>query len=147
MQYSQDAVDLIKEFEGFSSTPYKCPAGHNTIGYGHTILSSNKIYNVTEEEATNLLCYDLLVLSSYINQKVKVTLKQCEHDALCSLIYNWGCLRFGRSKGLQLLNQRKPLSATKEFFSKEKGVVEIKGKFSNGLFRRRQAELSLWNSK
>lgn len=147
MQYSQDAVDLIKKFEGFSSTPYKCPAGHNTIGYGHTILSSKKIYSVTEEEATNLLCYDLLVLSSYINQKVKVPLKQCRYDALCSLIYNWGCLRFGRSKGLQLLNQNNSIAAAEEFFSKEKGIVEIKGKFSNVLFKRRQAELALWNSK
>lgn len=147
MRYSLDAIELIKKFEGFSSIPYKCPAGQNTIGYGHTILSSKKIYNVTEEEAISLLRRDLLIFSNYINQRVKITLKQCQYDALCSLVYNWGCFNFGRSKGLQFLNQSNLLNATTEFFSKEKGVVKIKGKFSSGLFKRRQAELALWNSK
>ena len=147
MQYSQSAVDLIKEFEGFSSTPYKCPAGQMTIGYGHTILRSRPIQNVTEEEATNLLRRDLFTFSNYINQRVKVTLKQCQHDALCSLVYNWGCFNFGNSNGLRLVNQGKYSLAAIEFFSKEKGVVNIRGKFSNGLYRRRQAELTLWESR
>lgn len=147
MQYSQDAVDLIKKFEGFSSTPYKCPAGQDTIGYGHTILNTKKIFNVTEAEATNLLHRDLIIFSSYINQKVKIILKQCQHDALCSLVYNWGCINFGRSKGLELLNRGKHIDAAKEFFSSSRGVVKIQGKFSNGLLARRKAELALWNSK
>lgn len=147
MQYSQDAVNLIKKFEGFSSTPYICPAGQNTIGYGHTIIHSRKIYNVTEEEATNLLCRDLLIFSDYISQKVKIILKQCQHDALCSLVYNWGCINFSRSKGLELLNCGRHIDAAAEFFSKDRGVVKIKGKFSTGLYKRRQAELALWNSK
>ena len=29
--------DLIKQHEGFSSVPYKCPAGKRTIGWGHNI--------------------------------------------------------------------------------------------------------------
>jgi len=31
------ARDLIKKHEGYSSTPYKCPAGRRTIGWGHNI--------------------------------------------------------------------------------------------------------------
>lgn len=27
--------DLIKKHEGYSNVPYKCPAGKNTIGWGH----------------------------------------------------------------------------------------------------------------
>jgi len=30
-----DVRDLIKKHEGFSNTPYKCPAGKRTIGWGH----------------------------------------------------------------------------------------------------------------
>jgi GH24 family phage-related lysozyme (muramidase) len=63
------------------------------------------------------------------------------------LVYNWGCFKFGKSNGLTLLNQRKFDMAADEFFSKEKGVVNIKGIFCNGLYRRRQAELKLWNRK
>lgn len=143
MQYSQDAICLIKEFEGFSSVPYRCPAGHNTIGYGHTILVADH-EAINEQQAIKLLQRDLIIFGTYINQRVKATLKQCQYDAICSLVYNWGCTSFGRSKGLMLLNQGKYDLAAIEFFSKERGIVNIKGKFCNGLYRRRQAELHLW---
>ena len=32
-----NARALIKKHEGFSNVPYKCPAGHLTIGWGHNI--------------------------------------------------------------------------------------------------------------
>lgn len=35
--YQLLAVSLIAEAEGFSNTIYKCPAGFNTIGYGHNL--------------------------------------------------------------------------------------------------------------
>ncbi len=148
MQFSQEAIDLVKEYEGFRAKPYKCLAGQNTIGYGHRLSHSIKpCMRITEEEALTLLRHDLIAFSSYINQKVKVALNQCQYDALCSLVYNWGCFKFGKSNGLTLLNQRKFDMAADEFFSKEKGVVNIKGIFCNGLYRRRQAELKLWNRK
>jgi len=36
MEVSNDCINAIKQFEGFSSRSYKCPAGVYTIGYGHT---------------------------------------------------------------------------------------------------------------
>lgn len=145
MEYSQDAISLIKEFEGFSGVSYQCPAGNNTIGYGHTMRASDYADQaINEKQATKLLQRDLIVFGTYVNQRVKVTLKQCQYDALCSLVYNWGCANFGRSIGLKLLNQGEYELAAIEFFSREKGVVNIKGVFSNGLYRRRQAELKLW---
>ena len=147
MQYSQDAVDLIKEYEGFRARPYKCLAGKNTIGYGHVISTKRLGQEVTEEEATKMLRRDLFNFAAYISQRVKVTLKQGQYDALCSLVYNWGCINFNKSKGLVLLNQGRFALAAIEFFSKEKGVVNIHGVFCNGLYRRRQAELKLWQTK
>jgi lysozyme len=143
MQPSKDAACLIKEFEGFRSKPYICPAGKNTIGYGHTMTAAN-FDNITEEYATKLLQHDLITFGNYINQKVKATLKQGQYDALCSLVYNWGCANFGRSAGLKFLNQGKLNLAEIEFFSKGRGVVNVRGKFFEGLYRRRQAELKLW---
>jgi lysozyme len=146
MQFTQAALDLIKEFEGFSGAPYVCPAGCMTIGYGHTIRASEAPgAAIDEQQALLLLQRDLIVVSAYIKQMVHVTLNQCQYDALCSLVYNWGCAKFGRSKGLKLLNQGKLKLAAIEFFSKEKGVVNIRGKFCHGLHRRREAELKLWN--
>ena len=37
MKASQDALDLIAAFEGFSSEPYLDPIGIPTIGYGSTL--------------------------------------------------------------------------------------------------------------
>jgi lysozyme len=39
---TQDGIDLIKRFEGFSSTVYICPAGYPTIGYGHLVRDMTK---------------------------------------------------------------------------------------------------------
>ena len=35
MQCNPAAIAIIKYYEGFSSTPYKCPAGYWTYGYGN----------------------------------------------------------------------------------------------------------------
>jgi lysozyme len=144
MQFSPKAVELIKEFEGFSPAPYRCPAGKNTIGYGHSFLGDS-YQAITEEEAVRLLHRDLMILDQYIHQSVKVTLKQGQYDALSSLVYNWGCRNFRRSQGLKFLNKGRYRLAASEFFSRERGVVNVGGKFFEGLHRRRQAELRLWN--
>lgn len=149
MQFSQDAIDLIKEFEGFKATPYKCLAGQYTIGYGKKLSGLPKHnYQMTENEAYINLKLDLITYCSFINQKLKVTLTQGQYDALSSLVYNWGCFSFSKSEGLKLLNQKKFNLAAHEFFSKEKGVVHIHNKvFCQGLYRRRQAERKLWDKK
>ena len=43
MDLSKEYLELVKEFEGYSSTPYLCPAGCVTIGYG-TNLEANPSY-------------------------------------------------------------------------------------------------------
>lgn len=147
MIISQKGIDLIKKFEKLALTSYKCSAGKDTIGYGH-VLNDNKNIpkSIKKETAEHLFNHDIIVFEAYLKSVVKVKLTQGMYDALVSLIFNWGCGKFGRSKGLQMLNKKKLTNAAIEFFSKEKGVVNVNGKFSNGLYRRRQAELVLWRS-
>jgi lysozyme len=146
MQISQKGIDLIKKFEGFSPTSYKYPEGKDTIGYGHSITTQEKgLTGISEGIAETLLQNDLIRIVAYINSAVRADLTQGRFDALCSLIYNWGCSSFGNSRGLQRLNESNYYIAAHEFFGKNAGVVNINGKFSNGLFRRRQAELEMWN--
>ena len=45
MNISQKGIELIKKFEGFSNTPYRCPAGKMTIGYGHVIQAEREKFN------------------------------------------------------------------------------------------------------
>ena len=143
---SYQGIEVIKTFEGFEPKPYICPAGKNTIGYGH-VIKKNEVFAkpISEREAENILKRDLMDVEEYIRMKVIVPLSQGQFDALCSLIYNWGSGNFARSKGFKLLNAGRYTAASIEFFDKKKGVVKVKGKFFEGLYRRRQAELDLWD--
>ena len=56
----QKGIELIKQFEGFESKPYKCPAGIPTIGYGATFYPDGRKVTmndspINESQATDLL--------------------------------------------------------------------------------------------
>lgn len=144
--YSDDAVNLIKTYEGFVPIEYQCPAGQPTIGYGHQILTGESfVQPMREDQASDLLFDDLDKLVPELFPHITVHLTQGEYDALCSLVYNWGIGNFLQSKGFQLLNQKDYDGARYQFFSKEAGVVNINGVFSQGLYNRRQAEQAVWD--
>jgi len=146
LELSHDAVELIKEFEGLKCISYHCPAGERTIGYGHVIKEDINCY-ITKEEAERLLKLDVMLIEDYLNSGiVKIEMTQGQFDALCSLIFNWGVRNFHKSKGLKALNKEKFKLAADEFFSKEKGVVNINGKFCKGLYNRRKTELKMFNN-
>jgi len=151
MRTSEKGLELIKQFEGFKDYVYMCPAGLPTIGYGHVIDSKSVALTkaaprITREKAEQLLKNDVKEAENAINSSVKVNISQGQFDALVSLIYNWGAYNFKISLGLRKLNTGDYGGAADEFFSKVRGVVNIDSKFSNGLYRRRQAELELWQS-
>ena len=152
MKISQKGLDLIKEFEGFRGSPYRCPAGKLTIGYGHVIDPNvqksivSGFVSITEEKAEQLLETDLNNVYRAINSFVDVFLTQGQFDAITSLIFNWGAKNFEASCGLKKLNNKDYDGASHDFFSTKDGVDEIDGKISPGLVRRRQAEWKLWQS-
>jgi lysozyme len=151
MKTSEKGLDIIKQFEGFKDYVYMCPAGLPTIGYGHVIDSKSVALTkaaprITREKAEQLLKNDIKEAENAINSYVKVNISQGQFDALVSLIYNWGAYNFKISLGLRKLNAGDYGGAADEFFSKVRGIVNIDSKFSNGLYRRRQAELELWQS-
>ena len=87
---TQEGLDLIKHFEGFSSTVYKCPAGLPTIGYGHLIKKGEVFSSVTEDEAEELLRHDVQVAEKAVLRLIKVPLNDGQFDALVSFTFNLG---------------------------------------------------------
>ena len=109
IQVSIEAINLIKKFEGFSPVPYLCPAGKNTIGYGHVIEKKPFLTHVTEEEGDIILRKELDRVSVYLNSVISADIKvtQGMFDAMASLVFNWGYGNFGNSKGLIRLNNKR----------------------------------------
>ncbi len=142
MEISDNGLELIRQFEGFSPKPYRCPAGKLTIGYGHAIIFSDKFpaSGITQEIAENLLKQDVSVAENSINHLVSGQILQCQFDALCSFVYNIGTKAFEKSSLLRLLNQGHPELAAAEFAR----WIYTGGIVQNGLIRRREAEKSLF---
>ena len=45
---SNNLIELIKKFEGFSAKPYLCPAKVVTIGYGNTFYADGTKVKLTD---------------------------------------------------------------------------------------------------
>lgn len=146
MKISNNGLDLIKEFEGFSSTPYLCPAKIPTIGYGSTYYEDGtkvtlKDKPITEQRATELLEFIAnKTFSENINKVVKVPLNQNQFDALVSFAYNIGNKNFNWSTLLKKLNLSDYIGASQEFGRWN----QANGKILNGLVLRRQKEKELF---
>ena len=148
MKISDKGLNLIKEFEGFSKTPYLCPAGVPTIGYGTTRYNDGKAVSladrpITEEEALELLRYQVdNIHSKAVSNAIKHELTQSQFDALISFTYNLGESNLKRSTLLRKLNAWDILGAANEFVKWNKAG----GKVLSGLTRRRRAEKALFLS-
>lgn len=141
MELSAKGLALIKEFEGYRSTAYLCPARVWTIGYGTTegVVRGQK---VTKAEAERLLRRDLIKFQKAVGNAVKVPLTQGQYDALVSFTYNCGIGALQKSTLLKLLNQKRYDAACRQFDRWTKGG----GKVLPGLVRRRAAEAALFKS-
>lgn len=87
---SPRGLDLIKGFEGFRSSWYRCEAGKWTIGYGHVKRPWDGFNTVTEAQAHLILAADLAVLAKQLGLYLTRVPTRGQADALLSLAYNLG---------------------------------------------------------
>lgn len=148
MEISDKGLNLIKKFEGFSSTPYLCPAHIPTIGYGNTFYEDGTKVAlddepISEERATELLKYIAdKTFSAFVNRTVDVELNQNQFDALVSFAYNLGNGSLESSTLLKKLNAGDYDGAADEFIRWNKAG----GKILTGLTKRRTEERELFLS-
>jgi lysozyme len=144
MRVSEQGLELIKQFEGFSAEPYYCPGGKLTIGYGHVMTDgeSSFIEKITKEHAEELLRLDTQYAENAICNLVTQPLSQNQFDALVSFIYNIGSAAFEKSTLLRLLNAGDMNGAAKQFGR----WIYAAGHKLEGLVRRRVAEAEFFLS-
>lgn len=136
-------LPLIKEFEGYSSTPYYCSAGKRTIGYGHVLLPGEDYESITQEEAETLLERDLKKAEEAVDTLVAVSLSDNQYAALVFFVYNIGVHAFKKSTLLRRLNAGDYASVPPQMrrWNRSRGVV------NKGLINRRRKEVRLWLGK
>lgn len=133
-------IELIKEFEGCRLTAYRCPAGVLTIGYGHT-GNVKAGQTITKERAEELLRQDLVRFETAVTAwNYLYNWNENEFSALVSFAFNCG--------EASLRNLLK--SGTRSRAEIRNAIVlynkDINGHKLEGLVRRRNAELKLFNT-
>ena len=139
----QQAVDLIKNFEGLKLSSYLCSANVWTIGYGTTRINGKAVtagMTCTEQQAEEYLKNDLQVFAKAINRLVKVPLTDNQFSALLSFTYNLGVGALEKSTLLKKLNEGSYGAAQAEFLK----WIRAGGKILPGLVRRRGEEAELF---
>jgi len=140
---TQNGIDLIKRFEGFSRTVYFCPAGYQTIGYGHVVKPHEDFSaGIDEAQAEELLRQDAAIAEQAVLRLINVPLTDCQFDALVSFTYNLGGGALQRSTLRRKINREEHTDVPPEFLR----WVWAGGRKLKGLMRRRKAEATLYSS-
>lgn len=139
MRINDAGLSLIKSFESLRLSAYQDEGGVWTIGYGSTDHVRPGM-RITLNAALDLLEYKLEQCEEHVERCLSVPVSENEFSALVSICYNIGNAAFERSTLLRLLNLGEKQLAALEFLR----WVRIKGKKSNGLYKRRKAEMALF---
>lgn len=149
-----EAIDLIKEFEGFSSKAYYDPLTKGlpiTIGYGSTRKLDGSVFYIgdviTEQEGVNLLVNQ--IEKNYIPPLQKIPhwneMSDKMKSALISFAYNLGANFYGTDGFGTITRHLK----NKEWNNVPAALMLYVNPGTNveaGLRRRRKAEGDMWNS-
>jgi lysozyme len=113
---TQEGIDLIKRFEGFSPTVYICPAGYPTIGYGHLVREAERYeQGITEAEAEELLRRDVHAAENVVLRLIDVPLTDGQFDALVSFTFNLGAGALQRSTLRRKVNRQAHSEVPEQF--------------------------------
>ena len=145
MNINAGGLSIILVAEGFVATPYRCPAGVISQGYGSTILLDGTRVTmdskkVTKDEAKALLRRHLDHVESDILRLIRVPLNENEFSSLCSWTYNLGSGRLQSSTLRARINRNDRLGAANEFPKWRRA----NGRILRGLVIRREAERQLF---
>lgn len=145
---SPQLVEIVKKYEGCKLTPYICPSGVPTIGYGATFYEdyrpvSMKDPAITQEEAEKLLRFHLELFGADVDLLIKPALNDNQLAALISLTHNIGITEFSTSTILRKVNANPVDPSIRDEFRRWN---KSNGNVLPGLCRRRKEEGDLYFS-
>ncbi|SDP40941.1 lysozyme [Filomicrobium insigne] len=155
MAIPREALDLIKEFEGYLKQlgdgsgrvkPYLCPARVATIGYGSTFYEDHRKVQlsdppITRPRAEALLAFEVgQICEPAVDRYVRVPLHPLARGALVSFAFNCGTGALKSSTLLKRVNAGRWDDVPREFSKWRMGG----GVVLRGLVRRRAAEAEMF---
>ena len=138
---TDEGLDLIKLYDGYSSSPYLCPAQHWTIGYGAIWgLDGKRVTedhpDINKDQADQLLRRDVRKSQIAVLRLIKVPLEDGQFDSLCSFVFNLGSGSLQSSTLRRKINRGDYIGAADEF----PRWVFAGGRKLKGLIKRRNHE-------
>ena len=137
------AVQLCKEFEGFRSHPYICPAGYPTIGYGTVFKPDGTTVTMADlpiDEKTASEWLSSEIRGNYMVGVLRASPTLAVHPeklgAMASFAYNLGVGRYRASTLRRRVDEENWEEARVELMKWVRGG----GRILPGLVRRRRAE-------
>lgn len=142
------AAALCKQYEGFRSKPYLCPAGIATIGYGSTYYRNGKKVMLSDEPISELNASLLLKLElehTYLPGVLRNCPTLLTDEKKCNAIVDF-CYNLGVGR-LQTSTLKRKVNAQDWEGAKEQLMLWTKGggRVLPGLLKRRTAECLLMN--
>jgi len=140
------AAALCKQFEGFRSKPYLCPAGVATIGYGSTYYIDGRKVALTDETISETIA-ETILLHELHHTYLPGVLRNCpvlltdekKCNAIVDFAYNLGTGRLQTSTLKRKINSGSWEEAKTQLLLWTKGG----GRVLPGLVKRRTAECRL----
>ncbi len=136
----EDAIKIIKKFEGFSTRPYFCPGGLMTIGFGHVIKRGESFSIICKETAERILMQDIEIALDAVQKLITFPLTENQIGALASFTFNIGAPNLEKSTLRKKINQGLLIEASNEMLR----FVYSKGQILPGLDKRRKEERELF---
>jgi len=141
------AVALCKQFEGFRSEPYLCPAGVATIGYGNTFYENGTKVTLQDKLITQSEA-ELMLIRSLSTQYLPTVLKASPGliayperlGAITDFCFNLGAARYRASTLRKRIDAGDVQGAADEVLKWNKAG----GRVLPGLVKRRAAERALF---
>lgn len=141
------ASALCRQFEGFKSKPYLCPAGIPTIGYGSTYYSDGRKVTLQdapmdEPTARALLMFELqhTYLPAVLRHCPVLVSDERKCNAIVDFCYNLGVGRLQTSTLKRKINEQDWNGSKEQLKLWTRGG----GKVLAGLVKRRDAECALF---
>lgn len=138
--FNHPMTKAVKHYEGLSLSPYRCPAGKWTIGYGHLCPADRP--PISPEEAERLLRRDMLDALAAVLRQWPEGKDAPTHQlaALTSFVFNLGEGNFASSTLLRRLKARDLADVPAQIRRWNKITINGVKKRLAGLVKRRECE-------